>query len=97
MEQLPLSTSLASLAMQSLKEKHPERYQRLLALLREKRRRELSQRACYYVPNEKAQVFIETVGGNECFIVFFIAANGVGKTAAGCNVLTNIRSEEHTS
>ena len=42
------------------------------------------------MPNEKAQVFIETVGGNECFIVFFIAANGVGKTAAGCNVFTNI-------
>lgn len=59
-------------------------------MLREKKRREIGQRAKYYVPNGKAQVFIETVGGNECFIVMFVAANGVGKTAAGVNIITNI-------
>lgn len=57
---------------------------------REQIRRIESQRAKYYVPNGKAESFINLVGSNECFINQFVAANGVGKSAAGANIVTNI-------
>lgn len=44
----------------------------------------------YYEPNGKCQEFIEAIGYNDRFIVFFSAANGVGKTCVAANVLANI-------
>lgn len=43
-----------------------------------------------YVPNGKCQEFIELVGGNTAFANIFIAANGVGKSASGANIVANI-------
>lgn len=43
-----------------------------------------------YVPNGKAESFINMVGSDEHFINLFIAANGVGKTACLINILANI-------
>lgn len=58
--------------------------------MQEKNRREQSNRGRHYVPNGKAQEFIEMVGGGELFVSMFVAANGVGKSAAGANIVTNI-------
>ncbi len=44
----------------------------------------------FYEPNGKCEEFIKAIGCGDYFIVFFSAANGVGKTAAGANVLANI-------
>lgn len=44
----------------------------------------------YYEPNGKCEEFIEAVGSGDYFVVLFSAANGVGKTAAGANVIANI-------
>ena len=44
----------------------------------------------YFVPNGKVEEFIQMVGGNEVFISLFSAANGVGKTAAGSNILAHM-------
>lgn len=43
-----------------------------------------------YVPNGKAEEFINVVGNNKAFTTLFIAANGVGKSASGANLVTNI-------
>ena len=43
-----------------------------------------------YIPNGKCEEFIKLVGGNTCFANLFIAANGVGKSAAGANIIANI-------
>lgn len=43
-----------------------------------------------YIPNGKAESFIRMVGEGEQFISLFSAANGVGKTACGVNILCNI-------
>lgn len=42
------------------------------------------------MPNGKTQEFIELVGADKCFVNLFCAANGVGKSCAGANILTNI-------
>lgn len=44
----------------------------------------------FYEPNGKCEQFINAVGKGDNFIVLFSAANGVGKTAAGANVVSNI-------
>lgn len=49
----------------------------------------------YYIPNGKAQEFIDLVGSGDTFICLFSAANGVGKTAVGCNILANIFFQSH--
>ena len=43
----------------------------------------------YYEPNGKCEQFIKAIGKGERFIVFFSAANGVGKTCVAANVLAN--------
>ena len=43
----------------------------------------------YFVPNGKTEEFINMVGNNKTFICLFSAANGVGKTACGCNILAH--------
>lgn len=47
-------------------------------------------RAKSYIPNSKCEEFINLVGSNSHFVNLFIAANGVGKTAALVNIITNI-------
>ena len=47
----------------------------------------------YYVPNETIERFIDMVGGLEFFIVFISAANGVGKSTVGANILANMMYE----
>lgn len=44
----------------------------------------------YYEPAGKASEFIDMVGSNEYFITLFSAANGVGKTATGVNIMANL-------
>ena len=44
----------------------------------------------YYIPNGKVEEFIKMVGSDKVFVSLFSAANGVGKTAAGCNILAHI-------
>lgn len=44
----------------------------------------------YYVPNGKVEQFTRMVGSGDTFISLFSAANGVGKTAAGVNILANL-------
>lgn len=43
-----------------------------------------------YEPNAKCEEFIKLIGDGNHFIVLFAAANGVGKTAAGANIIANI-------
>lgn len=44
----------------------------------------------YFIPNGKTEEFIKMVGNDKTFICLFSAANGVGKTACGCNILAHI-------
>lgn len=44
----------------------------------------------YYTPNGKCEEFAKMVGENKTFVSFFSAANGVGKTALGCNIIAHI-------
>jgi hypothetical protein len=44
----------------------------------------------YYVPNGRGETFLRTVGSGAAFITLYSAANGVGKTAAGVNLLANL-------
>lgn len=44
----------------------------------------------FFVPNGKAEEFIDRVGENKYFVSLFSAANGVGKTATGVNILANM-------
>jgi len=46
--------------------------------------------ARYYVPNGKSEEFIKLVGANKHFVSLFLAANGVGKTCTGANMVGNI-------
>ena len=43
-----------------------------------------------YIPNVKSEEFIRLVGENRSFINLFSAANGVGKTCVGANIISNI-------
>jgi hypothetical protein len=49
-----------------------------------------SNKSWKYEPNGKAEEFIQLVGTGKTFITMFVAANGVGKSAAGANIVTNI-------
>src|SRR3990167_6442712 len=90
MEILQSSTSLGVSLMRKLKKKSPESYQKLLELRREKKRREESNKAKYYIPNGKAEEFIKLVGSDEKFVCMFVGANGTSKTATGANIVANI-------
>lgn len=64
--------------------------ERLRALREEQARRLKFEQYKYYEPSGKGKEFIDLVGSDENFIVLFSAANGIGKTATGCNILANI-------
>lgn len=57
---------------------------------------EKNERYKFYVPNGKCEEFIRAVGMDKDFIVLFSAANGVGKTAVGANILANLFWESPT-
>lgn len=59
-------------------------------LLEEEAYRLTHEKFRYYEPNGKCEEFIKEVGGGKRFIVFFSAANGVGKTCVAANVVANI-------
>lgn len=46
--------------------------------------------ARYFIPNGKSEQFIKQVGQNKHFVSLFLAANGVGKTCTGANMVANI-------
>lgn len=62
----------------------------MLAINQELEIRSKENSAKGYVPNGKAEQFIKLVGSNKTFVSLFIAANGVGKSACGANIVTNI-------
>ena len=64
--------------------------QELLELTSELETRSKENAAERYIPNGKSAEFIRTVGDNKSFVNLFIAANGVGKSASGANIVTNI-------
>ena len=59
-------------------------------LKEEKLYRQLYEKYRYFIPNGKAERFINVVGVDEYFITLFSAANGVGKTASSVNVLAHM-------
>lgn len=44
----------------------------------------------FYEPNGKCEQFIKKIGEGKHFVVLFSAANGVGKTCAGANVVAHL-------
>ncbi len=62
----------------------------VLKAKQEKARRMLEERYRYYIPTGKGEEFINLIGSNKWFITLFSAANGVGKTAVGVNILANL-------
>src|SRR3990167_9336291 len=64
--------------------------QEAMRITQELKVRQGEDRAARYAPNGKAEEFIKLVGTNVCLTNLFIAANGVGKSAAGANIVTNI-------
>lgn len=62
----------------------------LRVLTEEEVRRLEGEKYKFYEPNGKCEEFIHAVGCGDYFVVMFSAANGVGKSAAGANVLANI-------
>jgi phage terminase large subunit-like protein len=70
----------------------PERVDR--ALKEELLSRLKDEKYLYYEPNGKCEEFISAVGSGKYFVILFSAANGVGKTASGANVVANIVFEK---
>lgn len=69
------------------------------AIDQRKRLRELEEEQLYrlkfekyrfYTPNGKCAEYIKAIGSGDNFIIFFSAANGVGKTASSANVVAHI-------
>ena len=58
--------------------------------MREKDRREQNNPARKFIPNGKQEEFIKLFGADKLFVSMFCAANGVGKSAVGALILTNI-------
>lgn len=81
---------LKDLILKKLKDKSPEDLKYLNDLVTELQIRETENLARQYIPNLKAEQFIRLIGGNKTFINLFIAANGVGKSAAGANIVANL-------
>ena len=67
-----------------------EARERLRALKEEEARRLLNEPYRYYEPTGRGEEFINLIGNGDAFIVLYSAANGVGKTATGANVLAHL-------
>lgn len=77
-----LKKSLLKLSQEELVEK--------AEALEEIKERDSREAAKYYVPNGKAEKFIEMVGSDKFFVNMFVGANGTSKTATGANIVANI-------
>ena len=75
---------------EKLKKKSPEELRDLYAKIQELKTRQNENLCKKYVPNVKCENFIKNVGNNEIFINLFTAANGVGKTCLGANMVANL-------
>ena len=73
-----------------LRKKSPEELKNLYAKLQELKKRQNENLCHKFVPNTKCEQFIKNVGNNEIFINLFTAANGVGKTCLGANMVANL-------
>jgi phage terminase large subunit-like protein len=69
---------------------NPEKAKKLQSLLEEHNKRKTENLCKKYVPNIKCEDFIRNVGKNETFVNLFSAANGVGKSCVGVNIVANI-------
>lgn len=92
MEESPIdkNTLLKESLMKRLRNVPQKSLQDLLAINKELETRSQENKAKSYVPNGRCEEFIDLVGTNSCFVNLFIAANGVGKSATGANIITNI-------
>lgn len=55
--------------------------------------RQTGEKYRFYEPNGKCEEFINAVGSGDYFTILFSAANGVGKTACGANIVVNLMYE----
>lgn len=81
---------IKDLVLKKLNRKSPEELKRIHGLITELKTRENENLAERYIPNVKCEQFIKLVGENKTFINLITAANGVGKSASLCNIITNI-------
>ena len=77
-----LRNKLAELGEEELRE--------MLEIEEELEERDSMEAAKHYIPNGKAEAFINLVGSNESFVNMFIGANGTSKTGTGANIVANI-------
>jgi len=75
---------------EKLKHKSPEELRELYDKLEELKKRRNENLCKKYIPNKKSEEFIRNIGNNELFINLFCAANGVGKTCVGSNIVANL-------
>lgn len=84
-----MNLELKDLIAEKLRE-NPEKAKKIQALLEEHRKRQTENMCKKYIPNIKCEEFIRKVGKNETFVNLFSAANGVGKSCVGANLIANI-------
>lgn len=84
-----MNEELSKLLFEKLKT-NPEKAKRIKDLLEEQKKRQEENLCKKYIPNVKCEKFIKNVGENKHFINLFSAANGVGKTTVGVNIIANI-------
>lgn len=77
-----LKESLERLSLEELVE--------MAEVTQELEERDSMEAAKYYVPNGKAEEFINLVGSDKNFVNMFIGANGTSKTGTGANIVANI-------
>lgn len=80
---------IKELILEKLRE-NPDKAKVLYELFAEKAKRENENLLKKYVPNKKCDEFIKLVGSNKNFVNVFCAANGVGKSCVGANIVSNI-------
>lgn len=82
-------SDLKNILFEKLKE-NPEKAKKLRELLEEQKKRKEENLCKKYIPNVKCEKFIENVGSNRYFVNLLSAANGLGKSCVGANIVANI-------
>jgi len=83
-------TNLKEILLEKLNTKSRAEILELYKQTEELKIRETENAGTRYVPNTKSEEFIKMVGSNKVFVNMFIAANGVGKSCTGANIIANI-------
>lgn len=83
-------SALQQMLLERLQQQPQEELEEIQEILEELKKREEDNACERFIPNVKCEEFIELVGSNKFFINLFSAANGVGKSATLCNIITNI-------